>query len=218
MIWDRHGSEQCRFQRPDSPRRSVCRSHTLLGSSHAMRCSQRQKPTQRHAERAQEHSTQAGSTADLEHVQPTVAPRACDPLRETMPAHQYRLSRDFRARQEPSGTADRSTSMNLPRMTAKTAIGVVGEDVVGSLQLAPSMDSISFSASTSPLNFSTTSSVPRPPSRTPKKRRHLAQRDDHAGAERPDPAFERPLPPIRLRPLFWIGARTTRLGGLVGGT
>ena len=52
-----------------------------------------------------------------------------------MPAHQYRLSRDFRARPEPSGTADRSTSMNLPRMIAKTTIGAVGEDVVGSLQL-----------------------------------------------------------------------------------
>jgi hypothetical protein len=108
MIWDRHGSEQCRFQRPDSPRRSVCRSHTRLGSSHAMRCSQRQKPAQRHAERAQDHSTQAGSTAYLEHVQPTVAPRGCDPLRQAMPAHQYRFSRDFRARQEPSGTANRS--------------------------------------------------------------------------------------------------------------
>ena len=207
MIWDRHGSEQCRFQRPDSPRRSVCRSHTLLGSSHAMRCSQRQKPTQRHAERAQEHSTQAGSTADLEHVQPTVAPRACDPLRETMPAHQYRLSRDFRARQEPSGTADRSTSMNLPRMTAKTAIGVVGEDVVGSLQLELSMNSISSSASFSPLNFRTTSSTSQPPRWMPKERCRLDQRDGHASEERPDPAFERPFPAIPLRPLFWIDAR-----------
>ena len=208
MIWDRHGSEQCRFQRPDSPRRSVCRSHTLLGSSHAMRCSQRQKPTQRHAERAQEHSTQAGSTADLEHVQPTVAPRACDPLRETMPAHQYRLSRDFRARQEPSGTADRSTSMNLPRMTAKTAIRVVGEDVVGSLQLELSMNSISSSASFSPLNFRTTSSTSQPPRWMLKERCRLDQRDGHASEERPDPAFERPFSAIPLRPLFWIDART----------
>ena len=131
-----------------------------------------------------------------------------------MPAHQHRLSRDCRARQEPSGTAGRSMSMNVPRMTAKTAIRVVGEDVVGSLQLAPSMDSISSSASTSPLNFSTTSSVPRPHSRPPKKRRRRGQRGDRASSERPDPAFERPLPPIRLRPLFWIGARKTRQGGL----
>jgi hypothetical protein len=35
-------------------------------------------------------------------------------------------------------------------MTAKTAIGVVGEDVVGSLQLGLSMNSISSSASFSP--------------------------------------------------------------------
>ena len=129
-----------------------------------------------------------------------------------MPAHQHRLSRDCRARQEPSGTAGRSMSMNVPRMTAKTAIRVVGEDVVGSLQLAPSMDSISSSASTSPLNFSTTSSVPRPHSRPPKKRRRRGQRGDRASSERPDPAFERPLPPIRLRRLFWIGEWTTRQG------
>ncbi len=159
MSWDRNAPEQCRVWCPDSPRCSICRSHTRLGSSRAMGCSQRQKPAQRHTERAHKHSTQAGSTADFEYVQSKVAPRACDPLRETMPTHQHRLSRDCRARQEPSGTAGRSMSMNVPRMTAKTAIGVVGEDVVGSLQLAPSMDSSSSSASTSPSNFTTTSSV-----------------------------------------------------------
>ena len=173
-----------------------------------MRCLQPHKAAQRHAQREPVHTTQPGSTARLEHAQPTEAPRACDPLRETLPAHQHRLSRDHRARLEPSAAADRSTSMNSPRTTAKTALGVVGEDVVGSLQHTPSMDSISSPASTSQLNFSTTSSASRPPSQTPRQRRRRGQRDERASAERPDLAFERPLPPIRLRRLVWIDART----------
>ena len=108
----------------------------------------------------------------------------------------------------PSGIADRTTTMNAPKLTGQTAIGVLGEDVVGSLQHAPSMDSMSPAASTSPLIFSTTSSASQPPRRMPKERRRLDQRDGQANEERLDPAFERPFPAIPLRPLFWIDART----------
>ena len=108
----------------------------------------------------------------------------------------------------PSGIADRTTTMNAPKLTGQTAIGVLGEDVVGSLQHAPSMESMSPAASTSPLIFSTTSSASQPPRRMPKERRRLDQRDGHASEERLDPAFERPFPAIPLRPLFWIDART----------
>ena len=97
-------------------------------------------------------------------------------------------------------------------MTVQTAIQVVGEDVVGSLQCAPSMESMSDPALTSLLNFRTTSSESQPPSRMPKERRRRGQRDDCASAERRDEALERPLPPIRLRLLFWIDARTERQG------
>ena len=97
-------------------------------------------------------------------------------------------------------------------MTVQTAIQVVGEDVVGSLQCAPSMESMSDPALTSLLNFRTTSSESQPPSRMPKERRRRGQRDDCASAERRDEALERPLPPIRLRLLFWIDARTERHG------
>ena len=97
-------------------------------------------------------------------------------------------------------------------MTVQTAIQVVGEDVVGSLQCAPSMESMSDPALTSLLNFRTTSSESQPPSRMPKERRRRGQRDDYASAERRDEALERPLPPIRLRLLFWIDARTERQG------
>ena len=79
----------------------------------------------------------------------------------------------------PFGTTDRSITMNSPRTTAQTAIGVVVEDVVGSLQHAPLMDSMSSSAWTSPLTFSATSSASRLPSWTPKKRRRRSQRDHH---------------------------------------
>ena len=99
-------------------------------------------------------------------------------------------------------------------MTVQTAIQVVGEDVAGSLQYAPSMESMSDPALTSLLNFRTTSSESQPPSRMPKERRRRGQRDDCASAERRDEALERPLPPIRLRLLFWIDARTERQGAL----
>ena len=102
----------------------------------------------------------------------------------------------------PSGIADRTTTMNAPKLTGQTAIGVLGEDVVGSLQHAPSMDSMSPAASTSPLIFSTTSSASQPPRRMPKERRRLDQRDGHANEERLDPAFERPFPAIPLRPPY----------------
>ena len=81
MSRDRHWLEPCRFQCQDSPRHSVRRFHARLGSSRAMGCFQPLDPTQKHAERAQTHTTQAESTAELEPVQPTVTPRACDPLR-----------------------------------------------------------------------------------------------------------------------------------------
>ena len=87
---------------------------------------------------------------------------------ETLPAHQHRLSRDRRARLEPSSAADRSMLMNSPSTTAQTAIGVVGEDVVGSLQHAPLMDTIRAPTSTSLLNFRTTRSASQPPGRMPK--------------------------------------------------
>ena len=98
--------------------------------------------------------------------------------------------------------------MNSPNATGQTAIRVLGEDVVGSLQHTPSMDSMRPPALTSPMNFSATSSASQPPRRMPKERRRLDQRDGHASEERPDPAFERPFPAIPLRPLFWIDART----------
>ena len=72
------------------------------------------------------------------------------------------------ARLEPSGAADRSMLMNSPSTTAQTAIGVVGEDVVGSLQHAPLMDTIRAPTSTSLLNFRTTRSASQPPGRMPK--------------------------------------------------
>ena len=81
MSRDRHWPESCRFQCQDSPRHSVRRFHARLGSSRAMGCFQPLDPTQKHAERAQTHTTQAESTAELDPVQPTVTPRACDPLR-----------------------------------------------------------------------------------------------------------------------------------------
>ena len=102
--------------------------------------------------------------------------------------------------------------MNSPNATGQTAIRVLGGDVVGSLQHTPSMDSMRAPALTSPMNFSATSSVSQPPRWMPKERRRRDQRGDHASAERLDEAFERPLPPIRLRPLFWIGEWTTRQG------
>ena len=98
--------------------------------------------------------------------------------------------------------------MNSPNASGQTAIRVLGEDVVGSLQYTPSMDSKRAPALTSLLNFSTTRSASRPPGRMPKERRRLDQRDGHASEERLDPAFERPFPAIPLRPLFWIDART----------
>ena len=104
--------------------------------------------------------------------------------------------------------------MNSPNATGQTAIRVLGGDVVGSLQHTPSMDSMRAPALTSPMNFSATSSVSQPPRWMPKERRRRDQRGDHASAERLDEAFERPLPPIRLRPLFWIGEWTTRQGDL----
>jgi hypothetical protein len=58
--------------------------------------------------------------------------------------------------------------MNSPSTTAQTAIGVVGEDVVGSLQHAPLMDTIRAPTSTSLLNFRTTRSASQPPGRMPK--------------------------------------------------
>ena len=102
--------------------------------------------------------------------------------------------------------------MNSPNATGQTAIRVLGEDVVGSLQHTPLMDSMRAPALTSPMNFSATSSASQPPRWMPKERRRRDQRGDHASAERLDEAFERPLPPIRLRPLFWIGEWTTRQG------
>jgi hypothetical protein len=115
----------------------------------------------------------------------------------------------------PSGTSARSMTMKSPSVAVKTAIGVVVEDAVGSLQHAPSMDTMRAPALTSPMNFTATSSASQPPWRMPIQRRRLGQRDEHASAERPDLAFERPLPPIRLRRLFWIGEWTTRQGVFV---
>ena len=89
---------------------------------------------ERHEQREQEHNSHPGSTAGHEHVLRTEAPRACDQLQVTPPAHQYRFSRDNRARQIPSRATARTTTMISPRTTAQTATRVVGEDVVGSLQ------------------------------------------------------------------------------------
>ena len=86
--------------------------------------------------------------------------------------------------------------MNSPSASGQTAIRVLGEDVVGSLQYTPSMDSERAPALTSLLNFSTKRSASRlVPGRMPKERRRLDQKDGHASEERPDPAFERPFPP-----------------------
>ena len=115
-------------------RRSVRTCHAHLGSSCTTRCFQPQKHAERHVQREQEHNSHPGSTAGHEHVLRTEAPRACDQLQVTPPAHQYRFSRDNRARQIPSGATARTTTMISPRTTAQTATRVVGEDVVGSLQ------------------------------------------------------------------------------------
>ena len=132
--------------------------------------------------------------------------------REPMRAHQLRISRNTTHTPVVSGIADRTMTIYLPRTTANTATRVVGEDVVGSLQHAPSMDSMSSSVSTSPLNFSATRSASRPPSRMPKERRLRGQRGDCGSSARLHQALNGHFWPFCLRPLFWIDARTERLG------
>ena len=130
---------------------------------------------------AQDSST--GSTGH-EHVPRTEAPRSL------LPTPRDRSSTSAPVVSPSSSIPDalrhcRSFhGKNSPNATGQTAIRVVGGDVVGSLQHAPSMDSMSAPASTSPMNFSTTSSIPRPPSRTPKKRRRGGQRDTSTPARR----------------------------------
>ena len=115
--------------------------------------------------------------------------------REPRRAHQHRNPWTKRAHQVLFGTADRDRAMILPMKSTKTAIRVDGEDVGGSLQHAPSMDSMSAPASTAPMNFSATSSASQPSPRTPKQRRHGGQRDEDPSSQRPDPAFKRPFLP-----------------------
>ena len=137
-----------------------------------------------------QEARQATNTCTRERLQEPTIHR-----REPRRAHQHRNPWTKRAHQVLFGTADRDRAMILPMKSTKTAIRVDGEDVGGSLQHAPSMDSMSAPASTAPMNFSATSSASQPSPRTPKQRRHGGQRDEDPSSQRPDPAFKRPFLP-----------------------
>jgi hypothetical protein len=102
----------------------------------------------RSASRSTGHSTHPGSTAGHDHMHASEAPRAHEPTTHRREPRRGRISTGNLVTNEHArtqmlfGATDRVRGVILPRTSTKTANRVVGEDVGGSLQHAPSMDSM----------------------------------------------------------------------------